>query len=104
MLHKKPLRVLFPTNHRLNIIATSHKCSNVGFFILSFLCIQVFNFFFCSLLSYYSALFRLGVLHFQVQEIPKDFFVDIVSTNNFLTTTLQVMASEDKYYFLCRET
>ena len=23
-------------------------------------------------------------------EIPKDFFVDIVSTNNFLTTTLQV--------------
>lgn len=70
------------------------------FFVYKFL---IF-FFFCSLLSYYSALFRLGVLHFQVQEIPKDFFVDIVSTNNFLTTTLQVIASEDKYYFLCKET
>lgn len=35
----------------------------------------------------------IGVLHFQVQEIPKDFFVDIVSTNNFLTTTLQVFFS-----------
>lgn len=31
----------------------------------------------------------ISVLHFQVQEIPEDFFVDIVSTNNFLTTTLQ---------------
>jgi len=35
----------------------------------------------------------IGVLHFQVLEIPKDFFVDIVSTNNFLTTTLQVFFS-----------
>lgn len=26
-------------------------------------------------------------------EIPKDFFVDIVSANNFLTTTLQVFFS-----------
>jgi len=32
-------------------------------------------------------------LHFQVLEIPKDFFVDIVSANNFLTTTLQVFFS-----------
>lgn len=35
----------------------------------------------------------IGVLHFQLMEIPKDFFVDIVSTNNFLTTTLQVFFS-----------
>lgn len=35
----------------------------------------------------------IGILHFQVLEIPKDFFVDIVSTNNFLTTTLQVFFS-----------
>jgi len=27
-------------------------------------------------------------LHFQIREIPSDFFVDIVSSNNFLTTTL----------------
>ena len=31
----------------------------------------------------------IGVLHFQVHEIPEDFFVDIVSQNNFLTSTLQ---------------
>ena len=31
----------------------------------------------------------ISVLHFQVHEIPEDFFVDIVSANNFLTTTLQ---------------
>lgn len=31
-----------------------------------------------------------AVLHFQLKEIPEDFFVDIVSRNNFLTTTLQV--------------
>ena len=31
-------------------------------------------------------------------EIPKDFFVDIVSTNNFLTTTLQVLKSD--FFFL----
>lgn len=31
----------------------------------------------------------ITVLHFQVYEIPEDFFVDIVSGNNFLTTTLQ---------------
>lgn len=46
-------------------------------------------------LSTYSDIFDalIGVLHFQVQEIPKDFFVDIVSANNFLTTTLQVFFS-----------
>lgn len=36
----------------------------------------------------------LGVLtampHFQLKEIPEDFFVDIVSKNNFLTVVLQV--------------
>lgn len=31
----------------------------------------------------------IGVLYFQVHEIPEDFFVDIVSHSNFLTTTLQ---------------
>ncbi|KAK3107844.1 hypothetical protein FSP39_023327 [Pinctada imbricata] len=31
----------------------------------------------------------ITILYFQVQEIPEDFFVDIVSQNNFLTTTLQ---------------
>ena len=31
----------------------------------------------------------IGVLHFQIREIPEDFFVDIVSQNNFLTVTLQ---------------
>ena len=31
----------------------------------------------------------ISVLHFQIREIPEDFFVDIVSSNNFLTTTLQ---------------
>lgn len=30
----------------------------------------------------------ITVLYFQLQEIPEDFFVDIVSQNNFLTTTL----------------
>jgi len=46
-------------------------------------------------LSTYSDIFDalIGVLHFQVLEIPKDFFVDIVSANNFLTTTLQVFFS-----------
>lgn len=73
------------------------------FLFFLFFVYKVLIFLFCSLLSYYSALFCSGVLHFQVQEIPKDFFVDIVSTNNFLTTTLQVMASEDKYYFLSKE-
>ena len=31
-----------------------------------------------------------GVLHFQLKHIPKDFFVDIVSKDNFLTVTLKV--------------
>lgn len=31
-----------------------------------------------------------GVLHFHLKETPTDFFVDIVSRDNFLTTTLQV--------------
>ncbi|XP_054760204.2 protein AAR2 homolog [Lytechinus pictus] len=31
----------------------------------------------------------VNVLHFQVREIPSDFFVDIVSSNNFLTVTLR---------------
>lgn len=35
----------------------------------------------------------IAVLYHQLGEIPPDFFVDIVSQNNFLTTTLQVDAS-----------
>lgn len=35
-------------------------------------------------------------LHFQLNQIPKDFFVDIVSRSNFLTTTLQVFFSNLK--------
>ncbi len=31
-----------------------------------------------------------AVLHFQLKEVPEDFFVDIVSRSNFLTVTLQV--------------
>ena len=31
-----------------------------------------------------------AMLHFQLKEIPEDFFVDIVSKNNFLTVVLQV--------------
>lgn len=33
----------------------------------------------------------ITVLYHQLGEIPPDFFVDIVSQNNFLTTTLQVL-------------
>lgn len=32
----------------------------------------------------------ISLLHFQLKEIPDDFFVDIVSRDNFLTKTLQV--------------
>ncbi len=39
---------------------------------------------------FFSFSFSVAVLHFQLQEIPEDFFVDIVSRNNFLTATLQV--------------
>lgn len=30
----------------------------------------------------------ISILHFQIREIPSDFFVDIVTSNNFLTATL----------------
>lgn len=33
----------------------------------------------------------LMVLHFQVQQIPSDFFVDILSANNFLVSVLHVL-------------
>lgn len=33
----------------------------------------------------------ISVLHFQLKECPEDFFVDIVSRDNFLTTTLSRM-------------
>lgn len=33
----------------------------------------------------------IAVLYHQLGEIPPDFFVDIVSQNNFLTSTLQVL-------------
>ncbi|KAF8792634.1 Protein AAR2 like protein [Argiope bruennichi] len=32
----------------------------------------------------------LTILHYQLKEIPSDFFVDITSSNNFLVNTLQV--------------
>lgn len=41
------------------------------------------------MLNFYHA----AVLHFQLKEVPDDFFVDIVSRNNFLTTTLQARTS-----------
>ena len=42
-------------------------------------------------LAKYSGLFSqfITTMHYHVQEIPEDFFVDIVSQNNFLTVTLQ---------------
>jgi hypothetical protein len=33
---------------------------------------------------------RLGVIHFQLLETPQDFFIDIVSRNNFLVDNLHV--------------
>lgn len=36
----------------------------------------------------------IGVLYHQLGEIPPDFFVDIVSQSNFLTSTLQVGGRE----------
>ena len=46
-------------------------------------------------LANHSALYDqfITTLHFQVKEIPEDFFVDIISCNNFLTSTLQVFFS-----------
>jgi A1 cistron-splicing factor AAR2 len=49
---------------------------------------------FCSsdeLLDTESGLFSqfISTLHYHIQDIPEDFFVDIVSRNNFLTVTLQ---------------
>lgn len=35
----------------------------------------------------------ISMLHFQVREIPEDFFVDIVSQSNFLTATLHELFS-----------
>ncbi|XP_056011671.1 protein AAR2 homolog isoform X2 [Ostrea edulis] len=42
-------------------------------------------------LTKHSTLFLnfISVLHFHIQETPEDFFVDILSENNFLTSTLQ---------------
>ena len=31
----------------------------------------------------------ISMLHFQLKEVPADFFIDIVSRDNFLTSTLQ---------------
>ena len=40
-------------------------------------------------------LFRdfIGVLHYQLLEAPSDFFVDVISTNNFLAALLQTFFS-----------
>jgi len=35
----------------------------------------------------------IGVLYHQINEIPQDFFVDIVTSNNFLVTTLTILFS-----------
>nr|XP_022325747.1 protein AAR2 homolog isoform X2 [Crassostrea virginica] len=42
-------------------------------------------------LKNHSSLFSnfIGMIHFHIQETPEDFFVDILSENNFLTSTLQ---------------
>ncbi|CAH1796636.1 unnamed protein product [Owenia fusiformis] len=43
----------------------------------------------------YPALYNefISMLHFQIKDIPEDFFIDIVSRNNFLTSTLQLFFS-----------
>ncbi|GIY75336.1 protein AAR2 homolog [Caerostris extrusa] len=43
-------------------------------------------------LEKYSAILKtfLTILHYQLKEIPSDFFVDITSSNNFLVSTLQI--------------
>lgn len=38
----------------------------------------------------------LTILHYQLKEIPTDFFIDITSNNNFLQTTLQVFFENAK--------
>ncbi len=40
----------------------------------------------------------IAVLYHQLGEIPPDFFVDIVSQSNFLTSTLQVDARIQMYF------
>ena len=52
------------------------------------LCITLFVELTCIFLHIF---IRAAVLHFQLKEVPDDFFVDIVSRNNFLTVTLQVI-------------
>ena len=42
-----------------------------------------------------------AMLHFQLKEIPEDFFVDIVSKNNFLTVVLQVWCMISVYMLHC---
>ena len=48
------------------------------------------------------ALFIPASLHFQLKEIPNEFFVDIVSHNNFLTANLQVWLKVDEIRSFCR--
>ena len=45
-----------------------------------------------------------AVLHFQLKEIPEDFFVDIVSRNNFLTSTLHVSCVHSAHGRWCTST
>jgi len=49
-------------------------------------------------LSKYSALFLdfITMLYFQMKEVPSDFFVDIVSSSNFLSTSLNILFSNVK--------
>lgn len=43
----------------------------------------------------------IAVLYHQLGEIPPDFFVDIVSQKNFLTSTLQVEAQLQLEFHKC---
>jgi len=46
-------------------------------------------------MSAHSTLFEkfISTMYYHIQEIPEDFFVDIVSRSNFLTVTLQTFFS-----------
>jgi len=43
----------------------------------------------------------LNDLHFQLQEVPEDFFVDIISCNNFLVSSLTNLFSNIREYKAC---
>ena len=61
------------------------------------LCITLFVELTCIFLHIF---IRVAVLHFQLKEVPDDFFVDIVSRNNFLTVTLQVIRTTRVHVYI----